>query len=169
MALDTSVAGNSATQHRSDHDALHTRYNGDGARVALIANQSIPDTTWDPVEWGEALYDDNNYAEFVTNPSRFTVAETGRYELGANIVWTAGQFLYCMRFTIENTGEHGLFKADGVSSGVTSLTTLTGPIYLQAGWWVDLQVLQNSGGAHNIIGHASDMAERSCAWIRRVA
>ena len=132
--------------------------NAVGASTYKSANQSISSATWTAITFDTELFDTDTFHDNSTNNTRFTIP-TG---LG-------GKYLLTAQIAIgSNTvGARGMqYRKNGAAvSSPMFISTLTGfdmyygnsaVLTATAGDYFELFTWQNSGGALNVIGAASD-------------
>ena len=120
-----------------------------GARVTKTAAQSLTTATLTTLTWDSEVYDDNTFHDNITNNSRLTISDDGKY-----IVTLA------VDFASNNTGTRqiGIYKNGTVirqivmpnNSAGQDYLSITDIIYLVAGDYIEGKATQSSGGALDV-------------------
>ena len=118
------------------------------AKVTASGTQSISDNTATSVAWNSETYDSDGMHDNATNNERLTIVsgEDGIYLFGALITF-ASNTTGIRTITVRKNGS-GIFSSIvAPASSTTSMVVVFPPLDLVATDFIDLQVLQNSGGA----------------------
>lgn len=125
-----------------------------------------------PVSDGTPLYPSFDYTDFdtasiwsVANPTRLTAPVSGVYVISATNGWAAsGAGSRTMRVLRNHAGRVGSVKDAG--SADTMFQNLSTSHVLAAGDYIEIQLIQNSGGSLNTIARFdSDGTTLSMTWI----
>lgn len=121
-------------------------------RVARSTPQSIPDTAYTAIIFDTQRWDDPNddQWESVTNPTRLTCRVDGLYVITANIRWASSAVGYRMAVLYMNGTTAIANTTAAIVTDVVNNQIITTTYKLVAGDFVELHVLQTSGGALNI-------------------
>lgn len=133
------------------------------------ASQSIPDglSSWTLLTWDQDTLDPYDMHSVSTNTERINILKTGIYIFGANIAWTSN-----------STGIRGVtLFLDGTSSLISrvfSPTVASAPMHqiafnpprrLTAGQFVQVGVMQNSGGALSVLDTTGGGTRFGCVYL----
>lgn len=132
-------------------------------RVALTANQTIPDFTATLVSFADAVsvevYDTNDFHEGVTNPSRLTIPEdaNGVYQIFAHLRWAANstgtrRIDLTARDSDDALKEFTFTEVDALTAPSRTHQDAAGVWELVAGDYVELRALHTSGGNLDLVG-----------------
>ena len=156
---------------------------GDDVRAALnyLANPpacdlthsttaSIGNSAWTPQPFDTENEDPSGLHSNVTNNSRITIVDTGRYVFVGGIVYASNA-----------TGARGLgFRRNGsgvgagpthggliipAASGVGTYVAVSRSVKMTAGQWMELICFQTSGGALNSVGPTDGMPFFGAVWV----
>lgn len=121
-------------------------------RVRLSANTAGTATaTVDPIEFDVETFDDDDWHDNVTNPSRVTVTEAGKYRVKGSIEYaTNATGIRQARIHI-----NGTFKTYGIMPAMSSGNTVvdvSDTFELAANDYIELAAYQTSGGGLIIRG-----------------
>lgn len=123
-------------------------------QVTLTADQAIASTTETPISWGSAPRNPNTMWS-AGNPTRLTVpaGQGGLYLICGTIAFqvsgTGGRALHAR---VNGAGNYiRLGSTPGIST-IHSEMSLSVPLILAAGDYVEINAWQNSGGSLNILG-----------------
>jgi hypothetical protein len=119
-------------------------------RVYISSAQSIPDTTQTTVSFDSESYDTDTMHEGVTNPSRITLATTGKYHFTFHGYFASNATGY--RYASIYTGGAALLSIDSkqaVNGTITGLQVHVEGSYT-AGEYFEVKVGQTSTGALNL-------------------
>lgn len=131
----------------------------DGAYVFRNANaQSIPHNTVTAITFDTEVRDDNAYADLVTNSDRLVARAAGWYAVTGWVSFppsgTGFRNLWIYKNGLPNADRYGWVVAPGSAANSTRLQT-SALVYLAAGDYVQMAVVQDSGGALSLdIGNA---------------
>jgi hypothetical protein len=129
---------------------------GSNSRVSayLSANQTIPSGTATKVQLDTEVFDGNNEYDPTTN-YRFTAANAGYYLVLANVLYYT--------YAANNLAQGMIYKNDssifqntshtGSTSGNLGIS-LSAVVYLEAGDYIEIYTLQNTGGTRTLYGGA---------------
>lgn len=126
-----------------------------GCHIYRTTNQSINSATWTAVSFDAERYDDHGLHEGVTNPTRITIIEPGRYLLigSAHFAFHATG-LRAARILLNGS----TVIAEDRNEAIYRDETNVAPVVewdLDTDDYVELQVYQNRGGALNVLALAS--------------
>ena len=147
-----------------------------GARVKLTADQTLTTGVAAAVSWDAEDFDTDDYWEGVTNPTRFTIPESGFYEIGAAIPFVGAaddeQRYVHFRKNGDGTNQYGPNRqasnaAEGSGAGGSQILQTSTLLELAAGDYVEVWVRQDSGGNLNIDGDQSLGSWICEAWIKK--
>jgi hypothetical protein len=121
-----------------------------GCRLYKTAAQTIANTTTTSLTWDAELYDTDSFHNNVTNNSRITIpsGKGGKYLIGTQWTWAGNTTSYRIGFfTVNGTQNFEAYGTaqDSVYTGRASYV-LMDTLSLSAGDYVEVKVLQNSGG-----------------------
>ena len=126
-----------------------------GAIVYKSADQSISNGTWTLATWDSEVLDTNGYHDNSTNNDRLTIpsGKAGKYVITMNWVLNGGSSAVESYFGLNGAGST-LTYIGATGSGATKPFAVTREIYLNlsVGDWVNMSILQASGGAANLLG-----------------
>ena len=126
-----------------------------GAIVYKSADQSINNGTWTLATWDSEVLDTNGYHDNSTNNDRLTIpsGKAGKYVITMNWVLNGGSSAVESYFGLNGAGST-LTYIGATGSGATKPFAVTREIYLNlsVGDWVNMSILQASGGAANLLG-----------------
>jgi hypothetical protein len=135
-------------------------------RATKSADQSIPNNTLTTVTFDTEDFDLGPLHDTVTNNSRFTVpvGGDGIYLIIAQASWTGragsggrlGAYVYKNGVTRLGIQEETPDGATGDGNLGTSFSATAG-VALVAGDYIEMKVQQNTGGAFNLLGAATDL------------
>ncbi|MBA7580361.1 hypothetical protein ES708_22252 [subsurface metagenome] len=137
-----------------------------GCRLWRNANEATANNTWEYLDWTTEVFDAGGMVDLVANPSRITIPVTGLYELGFYLEWE-----------INPVGKRaGQVNLNGVTTVVRHVldaqTTVETPNLhctleeFVAGDFIELRVIQDSGGALNVL---TGNFYKPVFWCYRVA
>jgi hypothetical protein len=161
--------GNLAASDLVAHQANHVAGGNDllsPPRVQLTRSGAggIPDATITAVAFGTGsgteVYDTDTMHDMTTNPNRITFTHGGTYQLSANCAWAAnGTGSRWMMIELNGTGKVIAGNScSGFSSGDNPQLSCSCDFVASAADYVELYVMQNSGGTLNLLGTSSGMA-----------
>lgn len=125
------------------------------ARINRPSNQSIPDNTLTAISFTASVFDTNAFADLVGQPTRLTVPTdlAGLYSVGGAFNFNAnasGRRYGVIRLNGTTNIDADERENTGATTGtITSIATL---FRLAAADYIELVVLQNSGGALDVLG-----------------
>ena len=126
-----------------------------GAVVYKSANQSISNGSWTLATWDSELLDTDGYHDNSTNNDRLTIpaGKAGKYVVTMNFSLNGGSSAVESYFGLNGAGST-LTYIGATGSGATKPFAVTREIYLNlsVGDWVNMSILQASGGAANLLG-----------------
>lgn len=125
-----------------------------GALVVLTANATIAfGATSATLSFTNETYDTDDYHDNTTNPSRLTVAETGRYQLNAGIIvdGTLGASgAVNVRFGVNGAGTvYGLTLP--MPSNINAYFCITGNLLLTAGDYAEVLIRNDCAGSITVL------------------
>lgn len=143
-----------AGQINAMRDALNFLLNPPMAVLYQGAVQSIPNNAFTALTWDQSLVDSYGGHSSVTNPSRYTAQVPGWYDLdggfsfAANVTGVRDGAWYKNGAQITTPGAGAVTGSPGAGSSPTQ--AMPGlQVFLNAGDYVELWVIQTSGGALN--------------------
>jgi hypothetical protein len=126
-----------------------------GAVVYKSANQSIPNTTWTLATWDSEVLDTDAFHDGSTNNDRLTIpaGKAGKYVVSMNWVLNGGASAVESYFGKNGSGMT-LTYIGATADGNTKPVAVTRQIYLDliVGDWINMSVLQASGGSADLLG-----------------
>lgn len=134
-----------------------------GARVYNSTTQSIPDPGgWTALTFDTERYDTDAYHSTSSDQSRLVIPSDGYYRIGANVGFQSSSALRGVRLHVNGTDDIAL-----------ELLTVSGELYkgihaewfFEAGDYVEVQLLQLSGGALNSLAVPAQVPE---FWISKI-
>ncbi len=137
-----------------------TQYRGlnafSGCRLTLSANQSIPNSTATAVTWDTETWDTDSYHSTSSNTSRLVIPATGKYAIWAIMNWDASGTGYRYGYFRKNGSTVLAYPAlaPAVAGGVGTIINGYFEESFTASDYIELLVVQNSGGALNLSGGA---------------
>ena len=141
-----------------------------GCRVTATANQTIATDTVTAVLFTSEDYDDVGFHDTGSNTSRITIPTGygGRYNVGHYIEWAANSTGYRNSYIYKNGGPDYLLRDIQGSADVLGVPTNHGTVEaaLAAGDYIEVVVLQNSGGNVDIISAAGN--NTPAFWITKI-
>lgn len=128
------------------------RWSRHSVRLTNSANQSISDATDTAVTFDTDTYDFDDIHSTTTNPSRITMLLAGKYLLTANIDWEDNATGYRQLKLLHNaTTAIALTTRVGSATAGANRQTIVTEYDFAAGDYLELFVLQTSGGALNVL------------------
>lgn len=122
------------------------------AHVFLNANQSIPDSTVTAIAFANEEIDTAGFHDNATNNTRITIPTTGRYQITAQAQFAANSTGYrYIRVRKNGTTSLLYFSEPAISAGIEKTLSATRIVDLVATDYIELIVVQSSGGALNVI------------------
>ena len=128
-----------------------------GALVKMSSDESVPNTTWETLDFDTEVYDDGGWHESVTNPSRLTVpAGVYRVRVSYQILWeTSGGGLVLAQLLKGGAS----FRVDGGRYDTRDLGSFSSPtnggstavLAVVPGNYFELQGFQGSGSAKDAL------------------
>ena len=126
------------------------RYLNSGAFAYRTTNQSINDSTFTAMSFDAEDFDTDGLHEAVTNPSRITIALTGKYFVSTTTYWAVSAVGSRFLVVRKNAVATDLLTA-GMAGAVAGFPQNTnGILSLASGDYIEALVWQNSGGALNV-------------------
>lgn len=149
-----------------DGSGVATSISLEGARVFHGGNQSIPNSTNTFVTFDGEQWDDNDLHDTVTNNSRITVKVPGRYLITANIYFT-GNATGARQLKFKVNGSAQIGAINEAPGNATDFLVAHAVIWeLAVDDYVEVEVLQNSGGALNIVNFGDNTNEFAVQMLR---
>lgn len=102
-----------------------------------------------------------------TNTERLVAVTTGWHMFGANVQWAtsaAGERVTMIRLA----GANGLARVQGAGLATTLIQNVSGGWYMTAGDYIEVVVVQTSGGALNVAAPAGSDRYACEAWLALV-
>jgi hypothetical protein len=133
----------------------------EGCRVYNNANISTANASGQAVTLNSEHYDDNNIHSTSSNQSRLTCQTAGKYHIFANIRWASNATGYRNVYLQVTSGGNTFYIAADCVAAVNGHETdqcLSTIWDLAAGDYVELWVLQTSGGNLNIVGGTNGLS-----------
>jgi hypothetical protein len=131
-----------------------------GCRAVKSALQSIPNAAYTAVNFDAAdTYDTNSFHDPVTNSSRITIPTggTGYYQIFGLITWVAASNHLAVMLLEKNGSTTLATNIIGTGNSSTQQAQFMSDVqYLTAGDYIQFKMYQNSGGAINVQGSATD-------------
>jgi hypothetical protein len=164
--------GNLAASDLVAHQANHVAGGNDllsppRCQLTRTGAGGISDATVTAVGFGTGsgteVYDTDTMHDMTTNPNRITFTHGGTYRLSANLAWAAnGTGARWAMIQLNGTGKVlAEDSVSGFSSGDNPSLSLSCDYLASAADYVELYVLQNSGGTLNLLGTSTSMAAGS--------
>lgn len=150
---------------RANTDATAQRLNPvlPQARVYNSVNIGIPDSTGTALTFDSERYDNGDLHSTSVNTSRLTAPVTGLYSMGASIEWGINAVGIRQLLLRRNAGA---FIVADLRAAVSAIQQSVHTEYrLAAGDYVEVVVVQTSGGALNVLADPAFSAE---FWMHRV-
>lgn len=125
-----------------------------GVKAKRTTGQSINNTTWTTVQWDAAdEFDDDTMHDPASNNTRITATTGGTFVVFANIGFANnGTGFRIAGFRKNGSGAEptlGTATLGSPGAGTDAVLSLTVPLVLTAGDYLEVMVYQNSGGALN--------------------
>jgi len=137
----------------------------DGARVYNSANLTVSNLVVTALTFNSERYDNGGLHSTVTNTSRLTAQNAGKYLITAHLVWAAnatGRRTTHLRLDGETYIATDVRPAiDGAVLAVSLATVY----HLAASSYVEVAVYQNSGGDLDVIANLNDSPEFAMQWL----
>lgn len=134
---------------------------GSGARVNRTTNQTITNNVETAISFSNERWDTDGYWN-VAQPTRLTIPKTGRYTVGGAVRWASNATGYRqVLLRVNGTSYIGTKNDQAITAGVHYIQ-VTSTWEFSAGDYIELDVVQNSGGALDVQVQASDSPE---FWI----
>lgn len=117
--------------------------------LTRTTNQSIPNATRTPIEFTSELYDPTGLHDNSTNNSRITIKESGIYQIfaQANLDDSGTETIRLAVILLNGVDTPGPSTRAGVDGGGRWGLAINWAMSLSAGDYLELAILQNSGGA----------------------
>jgi hypothetical protein len=123
----------------------------EGARVYNSLFQTIATATWTAITFDSERYDTDSIHSTVSNTSRLTCQTDGKYIISGNVAWVA-QATGDRRLEIYLNGSTTIAREGGnVPGGSAFVQSITTIYNLSATDYVELRVLQTTGGNLNVL------------------
>jgi hypothetical protein len=134
-----------------------------GCRLYHSADQSIPNDSPTIVAFDSEQWDRGDLHSTVTNNSRITINQTGKWAIGGNVVYAAnnnGRRMMLLQIdgtTYSAAQGSAPFTSGGGVGTVTSNypISIADQIDLTSGQYVELVAYQTSGGSLNVLNHGT--------------
>jgi len=166
---DGTTDGGSLTDHGNAlglGDDDHTQYlnttrhaiEHSGVRASRTTDVTISNNTWTAIAWTVEAFDTDGFHSNGTNPSRFTVQDTGLHLVGANTRWAGGAAdtgRRAIRLAVNGTSAADQISVGNNGTSTTMAVGITTLLSLTAGDYVEAEVLQSSGSNQDIAGSGS--------------
>ena len=126
----------------------------DRCRVYMSADVSIPNNIATRINFDLEDYDGNDMHDNVINCSRITIKSSGYYLVVGQSFWDVGGTGSRYQMIFDDTPRILCAKEEYWThqAGNASVLNASAVVYLAAGKYVTLQVLQNTGAALNLAG-----------------
>lgn len=151
----TDVAAGDPIYASTINDLIRGTLNRPWTRLALQANQSIPNTTATAVLFGAGseIRDDRNWHSTSTNTDRITPDLPGRYQVIGNVYFAANATGDRRIYAAKNGATSNNWSRE-IANGSNGINSIVGGIYECNGTtdYLSLQVFQSAGAALNIQG-----------------
>ena len=123
-----------------------------GVWVGKSTNQSIANNTETAITWDQETFDTDAFHSTSVNTSRITIPTgfTGYYQLSGFVVW-GGNATGRRGAYVKKNGSTYLTDSEVAPSGNSCTNFLTQTISLAAGDYLEITVVQTSGGALDIL------------------
>ncbi len=142
------------------------------ARLHSTANESILDNTvtikaFNAVTWDRVSDEGATHADFrmaVTATDRLIIRIPGIYQVSIGATWASDSTGYRKIGIKVNGNLSAAVLQDAVATAVT-MQGLTDPMELKSDDYLELEVLQTSGGALNVIGVVTFRPFLAAVWV----
>ena len=122
----------------------------DFAQLIQIVAQSLTNVTWTAVTFTSEGVDAAGGHSNVTNPSRYTAAHTGWYQVNGGVAFAFNATgVRACRLAVNGTALAGMSRDAAAVLVYGNAVTISRLVYLTAGQYIELQAFQSSGGALN--------------------
>jgi hypothetical protein len=136
-------------------------YQSSEQRAAVMVNnnatQSIPNTTETTIVFQAEQYDTHGMHDTVTNNDRLTCIVPGLYQASASIAFAANatgqRFIQIYQWDSGGIPRKGFAQYAPGSAGMDNELSVTGLFRMVAGDYLNVMVVQTSGGALNVQQH----------------
>ena len=153
-------------------DAVNFLISPPRVKVYKTANQSIADNAYACLTWNAEAFDSDTMHDNTTSNSRITFTTAGTYQITLNCLW-ANNSTGIRNHTIEKNGSTSInsgtkilepfaFNPGNATHNGVSVSLMHS---FAAGDWIQVFVLQNSGGALNLSGTTEAHSSFSARWI----
>ncbi len=123
----------------------------EGARAYHDAAQAITTVTATALSLNQERYDTDTMHDTVTNNSRMTIQTAGKYLLVGNVRWAANDTGYRQTyFYLNATTNIGASRIQAVTGTQITIQTISTIYDFSASDYIELYVIQNSGGNLNV-------------------
>jgi hypothetical protein len=137
----------------------------DGARVYNSAALTIPNITATKLTFDAERYDNGGLHSTSSNTGRLTAVRAGKYLISGHIGWAASATgIRSLSLLLNNTTFFGRHVTPGVATYQVYLS-VSSIYHLAAADYVEIQVVQTSGGDLNIVAEASATPEFAMQWL----
>jgi hypothetical protein len=137
----------------------------DGARVYNSAAQVIADVADTLITYNTERWDNGGLHSTVSNTGRLTAVKAGKYQITANVTWTANA-TGVREVWIDHSTAGTIADAFLTGSNVLDQSMCVTTIYhLAAGEYVTASAFQSSGGNLNLNGTPGPGPEFSMQWL----
>jgi Tfp pilus assembly protein FimT len=133
-------------------------------RVQNSANESISNNTRTRVTFDTNVYDNSSMHSTTTNAERLTAPIAGIYEISGEIEWGlsgVGQ----RTVIVERNGSSAVFALGQQATSGEPGQVISTQVRLNAGDYIDVAVVQNSGGALDIINDTEAAPVLAMHWV----
>ncbi len=135
------------------------------ARVYNSGNQSIDNATETTLSFNAERYDSDLFHDLSTNPERFTIAKAGIYRIGACVQWASSSpGDRAVRLRLNGSTYIAGVGASGIAYSLQFMNVET-EYRFAAGDYIEVRVVQDSGGALNVLAAANQSPEFWISYI----
>lgn len=123
------------------------------ASLTKTANQSIPNNTFTNITWNTELIDRDAGHDNSTNNSRYTAQTAGWYRVIAHLSWNANFTAKIRQTAVLRSAAQLFFLSAGFgdADGNFASSTSAGLIFLSVSDYLEVQGMQASGGALDVV------------------
>lgn len=135
-------------------------------RARLSANQSITTATNTKLNWDTELFDTDTFHDNVTNNTRLTVPVSGKYRIDVNVKWAGnatGSRTVRIQYSNGGVNVMDLENSPGNASNYSQAGSAV--INMSSSEYVEIEVVQSSGGNLNVLGGAEGSTSVSMTYI----
>ena len=131
-----------------------------GARVYRSTNQSIPNLTDTVIIFDTVRFDVGGYSNIAAHPTRLTAPITGYYLIGGTVAFDNGDFYCQLVLLINNDFINGQISGSSTSVPSGNPNLISNAIWhMTAGDFAELDVVQSTGAAKNVLGAPPQSAQ----------